>query len=40
VISLWDRIVYRGGHTGPIAFTEHRDRLIGPVFSFQMRGKF
>lgn len=38
--SMWDRIVYQGRRTGPIAFFEHRDRLIGPIFSFQVRGKF
>jgi outer membrane receptor for ferrienterochelin and colicins len=38
--SMWDRIVYQGRRTGPVAFFEHRDRLIGPIFSFQVRGKF
>ena len=38
--SMWDRIVYQGRRTGPVAFIEHRDRLIGPIFSFQVRGKF
>jgi outer membrane receptor for ferrienterochelin and colicins len=38
--SMWDRIVYQGRRTGPIAFIEKRDRLIGPIFSFQVRGKF
>lgn len=38
--SMWDRTVYQGRRTGPIAFIEHRDRLIGPIFSFQVRGKF
>jgi hypothetical protein len=38
--SMWDRTVYQGRRTGPVAFIEHRDRLIGPIFSFQVRGKF
>lgn len=38
--SMWDRVVYQGRRTGPIAFIERRDRLIGPIFSFQVRGKF
>jgi outer membrane receptor for ferrienterochelin and colicins len=38
--SLWDRTVYVGRRTGPISFIERRDRLIGPIFSFQVRGKF
>jgi outer membrane receptor for ferrienterochelin and colicins len=38
--SMWDRTVYQGRRTGPVAFFEHRDRLIGPIFSFQVRGKF
>jgi len=38
--SMWDRIVYVGRRTGPIQQIEHRDRLIGPIFSFQVRGKF
>ncbi|MET1110428.1 MAG: TonB-dependent receptor plug domain-containing protein [Allosphingosinicella sp.] len=38
--SMWDRIVYIGRRTGPIQQIEHRDRLIGPIFSFQVRGKF
>ena len=38
--SMWDRIVYQGRRTGPIQQIEHRDRLIGPIFSFQVRGKF
>ncbi|MCY1670052.1 hypothetical protein OVA07_03395 [Novosphingobium sp. SL115] len=24
--------------TGPLAFTEHRNRLIGPIFSFSVKG--
>ena len=38
--SMFDRIVYVGRRTGPIAFREHRDRRIGPIFSFSVRGKF
>jgi hypothetical protein len=38
--SMWDRTVYQDRRTGPVAFIEHRDRLIGPIFSFQVRGKF
>ena len=38
--SLWDRTVYVGRRTGPIAFREDRDRVIGPIFSFQVRGRF
>ena len=38
--SMWDRTVYTGRRTGPIAYTEVRDRQIGPIFSFQVRGKF
>ena len=38
--SMWDRTVYQNRRTGPINFIERRDRLIGPIFSFQVRGKF
>ena len=38
--SMWDRTVYNGRRTGPVAFVEHRDRTIGPIFSFAVRGKF
>ena len=38
--SLWDRTVFQGRRTGPIAFIETRDRVIGPIFSFQVRGRF
>ncbi len=38
--SMWDRIVYVGRRTGPIAFREIRDRRIGPIFSFSISGKF
>ncbi len=39
--SKRDRTVYtdiRGA--SPIAFVEKRDRLIGPIFAFSVRGKF
>jgi outer membrane receptor for ferrienterochelin and colicins len=38
--SMWDRTVYEGRRTGPIAYNEIRDRVIGPIFSFQVRGRF
>jgi outer membrane receptor for ferrienterochelin and colicins len=38
--SMWDRTVYGGRRTGPIAFFERRDRTIGPQFSFSVRGQF
>lgn len=38
--SMWDRTVYVGRRTGPVAFYERRDRTIGQIFSFSVRGKF
>jgi outer membrane receptor for ferrienterochelin and colicins len=39
--SMWDRTVYTGRRTtDPIDYIEHRDRQIGPIFAFQVRGKF
>jgi outer membrane receptor for ferrienterochelin and colicins len=38
--SMWDRTVYDGRRTGAVKFVEHRDRQIGPIFAFQIRGKF
>jgi outer membrane receptor for ferrienterochelin and colicins len=38
--SMWDRTVHDGRRTDPVAFIEHRDRQIGPIFSFAVRGKF
>jgi outer membrane receptor for ferrienterochelin and colicins len=38
--SMWNRTVYAGRRTGPVAFNEIRDRVIGPIFSFQVRGRF
>ena len=39
--SRRERTVYEGlrGET-PVAFHESRDRLIGPIFAFSVRGKF
>jgi outer membrane receptor for ferrienterochelin and colicins len=34
------RTVFQGFRTGPVDFIEQRDRLIGPIFSFQVRGRF
>jgi hypothetical protein len=39
--SRWDRVVYRGRrNTAPIDFVETRNRLIGPIFTFSIRGTF
>ncbi|HEY0595700.1 TonB-dependent receptor plug domain-containing protein [Sphingopyxis sp.] len=39
--SKRDRTVYTGVRgESPISFIEERDRLIGPIFSFSVRGKF
>ena len=38
--STFDRTVYAGRRTGPVAFVERRDRVIGPIFSFSVRGTF
>jgi outer membrane receptor for ferrienterochelin and colicins len=38
--SMWDRTIYVNRRTGPVDIIEHRDRIIGPIFSFQVRGKF
>ncbi|HWT13456.1 MAG TPA: TonB-dependent receptor [Allosphingosinicella sp.] len=38
--SMWDRTVFVGRRTGPVDFIERRDRIIGPIFSFQVRGRF
>ena len=38
--SLWDRTVYVGRRTGPVSYYERRDRRIGPIFSFSVRGNF
>lgn len=39
-MSRWDRTVYTGRRDGPIDYLEHRDRRIGPIFSFAVSGKF
>ena len=38
--SMWDRTVFTGRRTDPVDFVEERDRQIGPIFTFQVRGKF
>jgi outer membrane receptor for ferrienterochelin and colicins len=38
--SRWDRTVYTGRRTDPVAFVEDRERKIGPIYSFSVRGKF
>ena len=38
--SMWDRTLYAGRRTGEVASVERRDRQIGPIFTFQVRGKF
>jgi outer membrane receptor for ferrienterochelin and colicins len=39
--SMWDRTVYNGWRTGGnIAYVERRDRVIGPIYSLSIRGKF
>jgi hypothetical protein len=39
--SRWDRTVYTGRrNSAPIDFVEKRNRLIGPIFSFSVRGTF
>ena len=39
--SRWERDVYDGFRdTNPLLFQERRNRLIGPVFSFSVRGNF
>ena len=38
--SMWDRTVHTGRRTDAVDFIEERDRQIGPIFSFAVRGKF
>ncbi len=38
--SMWDRTVYVNRRDGPVAFFEDRNRTIGPIFSFSVRGRF
>ncbi|HEX7150199.1 MAG TPA: TonB-dependent receptor plug domain-containing protein [Thermoanaerobaculia bacterium] len=38
--SMWNRTVHTGRRTDPVEYVEERDRRIGPIFSFAIRGKF
>ena len=38
--QTWDRTVFVNRRGGPVDFYEQRDRLIGPIFAFQVRGRF
>lgn len=39
--SRWDRVVYTGRrNSAPFDFIETRNRLIGPIISFSVRGTF
>jgi hypothetical protein len=39
--SRWERDVYSGFRDShPLLFQERRNRLIGPIFSFSVRGSF
>jgi hypothetical protein len=38
--SMWDRTVYAGRRTDQVEFIEERNRQIGPIFTFAVRGKF
>lgn len=38
--SRLERVFYDGRRTDPVASRESRNRLIGPIFSFSVRGKF
>lgn len=38
--SRWDRINYVDRRTGAVETIEDRDRAIGPIFTFQIGGKF
>ena len=39
--SMWQRTVYSGRRTeAPISFVEDRNREIGPIWTFAVRGKF
>jgi outer membrane receptor for ferrienterochelin and colicins len=38
--SRWDRTVFTGRRTDPVLFVEDRERKIGPIYSFSIRGKF
>ncbi len=39
--SRWERFVFAGPrNSSPLLFKEDRDRLIGPIFRFQVKGSF
>ena len=39
--SRWDRLVFTGPRdSSPLLFKEDRNRLIGPIFRFQVKGSF
>ena len=38
--SRLERVFYEGRRTDPVFARESRDRLIGPIFTFSVRGKF
>jgi outer membrane receptor for ferrienterochelin and colicins len=38
--SMWDRTVHSGRRTDAVSYIERRDRVIGPIYSFSIRGKF
>lgn len=39
--SKWERFVFAGPrNSSPLLFKEDRDRLIGPIFRFQVKGSF
>lgn len=38
--SVWDRTIHANRRDGPVAFFEQRDRLIGPIFTLSVRGRF
>lgn len=38
--SRLERVFYDGRRTDPVLFRESRDRMIGPIFSLSVRGKF
>ena len=38
--SYLRRTGFTGRRTGPVSFYERRDRTVGPMFSFEVRGRF
>jgi outer membrane receptor for ferrienterochelin and colicins len=38
--SKWNRTVYEGRRTGPVAYTQVTDRRIGPILQFTVSGTF